>query len=565
MATQFNERTWLEWLVKVRIIIITFLLGIGLVIVRLTRTNIEERLFVSVILLWYTIAVFFVILHALWEDSKTQARIQVLTDIAFTTAIIYVSGGIDTSFNFLYPLVIIVASMLFPRWWAYFTAALSFIAFGAILELSYFDVIRTYATTHPDLKSLQAVILINLLAYMAIAYLSSNLSQKLRQVDVELQDKSGALEDLQTQHENIIHSMRGGLITTRLDGAVTMLNVPGQRLLGRRSQDVRGKLVDEVFLDRLPDIRYSATTGEARARTPEGEEKTFGVTVSPLTKPDRSVIGYVYTFDDLTDIRRLEREIRMRDRLSAVGRMAAGIAHEIRNPLASIAGSVQLLSNIAELNDEQRTLVQIVTRESERLNDIISDFLVYSREKNLKFTVLDVIPLLNDTLTLLQNHPQQAIAKVDIVRNFKVPEAVAEIDGDRLKQVFWNLSDNAMRAMPNGGSLTVSLQQQGNDWQISFSDTGTGIAQPEMEKIFEPFHSTFSGGTGLGLAIVYQILQAHDAKISVQSTPGAGTDFVINLKKAAAEAKQEVPITAGNPAKTSSNPRARVKVGGARG
>ena len=136
MATQFNERTWLVWLVKVRIIIITFLLGIGLVIVRLTHTNIEERLFISVIVLWYTIAVFFVLLHALWTDSKNQARIQVLTDICFTTAIIHVSGGIDTSFNFLYPLVIIVASMLFPRWWAYFTAALSFIAFGAILELA---------------------------------------------------------------------------------------------------------------------------------------------------------------------------------------------------------------------------------------------------------------------------------------------------------------------------------------------------------------------------------------------------------------------------------------------
>src|SRR5205807_4212873 len=194
MATQFNERTWLEWLVKVRIIIITFLLGIGLVIVRLTHTNVEESLFISVIVVWYTIAVFFVVLHALWEDSKNQARIQVLTDIAFTTAIIHVSGGIDTSFNFLYPLVIIVASMLFPRWWAYFTAALSFIAFGTILELSYFEVIRSYSVSRPDLKSLQAIILINLFAYMAIAYLSSNLSQKLRQMDVQLQDKSGALE-----------------------------------------------------------------------------------------------------------------------------------------------------------------------------------------------------------------------------------------------------------------------------------------------------------------------------------------------------------------------------------
>jgi signal transduction histidine kinase len=156
------------------------------------------------------------------------------------------------------------------------------------------------------------------------------------------------------------------------------------------------------------------------------------------------------------------------------------------------------------------------------------------------------------------------MAKVNIVRNFNVSEAIAEIDGDRLKQVFWNLSDNAMRAMPNGGSLTVSLQQQGSDWQISFSDTGTGIAQPEMEKIFEPFHSSFSGGTGLGLAIVYQILQAHDAKISVQSKAGSGTDFVINLKRAAAGVKQE-SIAAGNAANSGFSPRSKVKVGGVRG
>jgi two-component system sensor histidine kinase PilS (NtrC family) len=217
--------------------------------------------------------------------------------------------------------------------------------------------------------------------------------------------------------------------------------------------------------------------------------------------------------------------------------MAAGIAHEIRNPLSSIAGSVQVLSGISNLNEEQRTLVDIVTRESERLNAIISDFLVYSRDKEMRVAQSDLTTLLDDTLTLLKNHPQQQRleARVEIIRSFNVQHAWAMVDGDRLKQVFWNLSENALRAMSKtGGTLTVSLDEVEEDWRIIFADTGTGIEQSQLEKIFEPFQSGFGVGTGLGLAIVYQILQAHSAKISVHSKPGRGAEFAIRMKKMAA-------------------------------
>jgi signal transduction histidine kinase len=230
--------------------------------------------------------------------------------------------------------------------------------------------------------------------------------------------------------------------------------------------------------------------------------------------------------------------------MSAVGRLAAGIAHEIRNPLSSIAGSVKVLADVSVLDPEQRTLVDIVTRESERLNNIVSDFLTYSREAKYQFTMMDLVPLLEDTLMLLQNRAENGNPPVEIVRKFQVASAESLVDGDRMKQVFWNICDNALRAMPNGGKLTVSLRRTEATWLIGFADTGCGMRGPEMEKIFEPFHSGFDGGTGLGLAVVYQIVQAHEGQVRVRSKLGQGTEFTVELRQAGVPAVPEKIHTA---------------------
>jgi two-component system sensor histidine kinase PilS (NtrC family) len=545
--TRFNERAWLAWLVKVRVIIISFLLAVELLIVNLTPNNVPVRLFETIIVTWFTISFFFFVLQSLWSEYKPQAITQIFTDLAFVTAIVYVTGGIDTFFNFLYPLVIIVASILLPRYWAYLTAAVSFILFGTLLELCYFEKIPNFQTSgRGDSKSLLLVILVNLFAYLAVAHLSSSLAAKLRQAGRELQDKSGELLSLQALHENVIHSIRSGLITTDLEGRITLMNTPGQRLLERTASSVYGRHISDLFVDRLPGLDSSAAQSEVRGLTPAGKEKTFDVNVTALVVPEQGTIGYVYTFEDRTELRRLEQEVRMRDRLAAVGRLAAGIAHEIRNPLASIAGSINVLSQVTPLNEEQQTLVNIVTRESSRLNSIISDFLVYSREKSFKFCRMDLIPLLEDALVLLANRSQTN--DLNIVRAYETPEAFAAVDADRMKQVFWNLLENAVRAMRGKGTITVSVRSLGGFLRVGIRDTGPGIPADLTEKIFEPFQSHFEGGTGLGLAIVYQIVQAHGVKIWVESKQGSGAEFVLQIlhaKAAQPEPETGDPVSAG--------------------
>ncbi len=534
MQSTFDERNWLVWLVRVRIFILTLLFAIELGVAQFNPAPVPMRLFISTILLWYGLSFFYVLLLSLWREHRLQASLQVLTDLILVSLVIHETGGWDSSLNFLYPLVIIVASVLLPRIWAHLVAALAFILYGTVLELNYFGLVPSYASSHPGLKTLQSIIFVNLFAFLAVAYLAGLLTAKLRQVGVQLKNTSGALESLQALHENIIHSISSGLITTGLDGRITLVNGAAQRLLERTATELLGKRVDQLFLDSLPTVESQQAHGEVRFDAPTKFRKTLRVRVSALTVPERGELGYVYVFDDLTEIRRLEREVRMQDRLAAVGRLAAAIAHEIRNPLTSIAGSVSMLSGVPEMNEDHRRLLDIVTRESQRLNSIITDFLAYSRTKQYRLDKVDLIQLVEDTLTLMDHRMTAENTGITIQRRFPVGQAWTVADGDKIKQVFWNFCENAVRAMkgaPVGGRLTVTVEALGEDWQVGFTDTGPGMSPQQIEKIFEPFQSNFEGGTGLGLAIVYQIVQAHGGKVWARSKPGQGTTFVLRLHR----------------------------------
>jgi len=457
---------------------------------------------------------------------------------------------VDSSLNFLYPLVIIVASILLHRVWGYLTAALAFVLYGTVLELCYFQIVPSYSATHPGIRTLQGIIFVNLFGYAAVAYLAGLLAAKLRQADTRFEHARGALENLQALHENIIQSTSNGLITTGLDGRITLVNAAAEKLLERTEAELLRQPIAPLFEDPLPIVGSERSYGEMRFIAPNNFRKTFRIMVSELYVPGRGAVGHVYTLDDLTQIRRLEREIRMQDRLAAVGRLSAAIAHEVRNPLTSIAGSASLLSEMPDLSDDHRRLLQIVTRESERLNGIITDFLAYSRNKQYKFANVDLIPLLEDTLILLEHRMAAQTTGIKIERRYSAQKTHVLADGDRMKQVFWNFCENAVRAMKKGGTLTVSIDELEHEWQLSFADTGPGMSPQMVEKVFEPFQSQFEGGTGLGLAIVYQIVQAHEGKVFVRSKAEQGCTFVLRLRKAS----EAVAITPAVPRSESAEP-----------
>ena len=533
-----EQRRWLAWLSNVRIIVLTFLLGIQLAIVSLTPTTLPLRPFIAAILLWYTLSLFFLLLASAWREDVLQAKLQVFTDLGMATLLIYVTGGADSTYNFLYPLVIVVACILLPRAWAYAVAALSFIAYGAVLELCYYNVLPSYSSNHPSPRALLAIILINLFADLTIGYLAATLAHRLRLSDADLKQASGELENLQALHENIIQSITGGIITAGLDGRVQVANAAACRLLGCDRNSIIQQPVQSLFLEPLPFSLDGMAHGEVRARAASGRELTLDMRASSLTSPEKGLSGYIYTFDDLTEVRRLEQEIRVREQQAAIGRLAGAIAHEIRNPLASIGGSVSALHDVAMLSDEQRLLIEIVTRESERLNAIITDFLAYSRGRQFEFTRVDVLPLLEQVLDEVEARLVRDNSSVRMLRSLRAHEAFTIGDGSRLQQAFRNLCDNALAAMPEGGTLTVSLQEAESEgtWEIVVSDTGRMLTQQQALRIFEPFQSQNGVGTGLALAIVYQIVQAHDGRIVAGPRNDGGTSFCLRLRREESEA-----------------------------
>lgn len=487
-----------------------------------------------------------VVYFLLLRLSKTvawQIRAQFIIDVLLITWLVWRTGDLTSPYITLYIVLISVSSaFLKPR--ETIIVALICIAFFVTLSvLTSLAILESSGQAQTPGKIVQ-IISFHVVAFLVVGLLAARLSER-RSSGEELKIAARSLANLRALHERIIESIRSGLITTDLDGNIYTFNTSAAEITGYDPETMQGKNIFSLF----GDVRHQIDTalaavkaGETQPRfecdllTPDGFAVRIGYSVSPLVTENNEVTGLIVTFQDLTEIRSMEESVRRKDRLAAVGRVGAGLAHEIRNPLGAMRGAIQVLQSNTPPESMQADLMDIILRESDRLNSIITNFLSYARPKVGSVAETDVREAIRDTFTLLRHSP-------DVVETHELKETLPDgpvfisADVSQLKQVFWNLARNALQAMPQGGTLSVTLEQVSHGRiKIMFEDSGTGMSPDQVEQLFEPFSNSTSGGTGLGLSIVYQIIRDHGGTINVRSVEEEGTVITIELPREARQA-----------------------------
>jgi two-component system sensor histidine kinase PilS (NtrC family) len=468
-----------------------------------------------------------------------QARVQFVIDICLVTWLIWTTDVIYSPYIAVY-IVVIAASgwFLSPRDAVVISVGCALAFTGSALAV--LDGVGPAGSANVldagRAQTFQSIGLFDV-AFLVVGLLSARLAARQSRSDVRLKAANQSLRTLRALHERIVESIRSGVVTTDLQGRIYTFNAAAEEITGYDEADVRGQeasiffgelkaiISDSIDITVAPD---ASPRFEADCLTADGLRLRLGFSLSPLFSELGETTGTVITFQDLTQIRALEETSRRQDRLAAIGRMAASIAHEIRNPLAAMRGSIQMLRADMEGESSQTELMEIILRESDRLNRIISDFLNYARPRSMIQSKVDIGELLRQTFTLLRNSAE--IDEGHVIKE-ELPDTPLLIDADseQLQQVFWNLARNALQSMPRGGTLRAAVHKHShNRLGITFSDTGRGMSPEQVERLFEPFSST-TGGTGLGLSIVYQIIRDHGGTINVRSREGQGTTIVLEL------------------------------------
>ncbi|MCB9727519.1 MAG: PAS domain-containing protein [Deltaproteobacteria bacterium] len=482
-----------------------------------------------------------------------HAYIQLTGDAFFAAILVVLTGGTSSVFTFLFSLWIVLAAGILYRRGALYVATISAVLLvvlglfemravgaGSALSRLLHQGVVVAPTDEVELAATYGAtvynVLVNLVAFYMVAFLSGYLADHLRRADREIQENRVSLEDLRALHENIVSSIQSGLITVNLNRQITFFNGVAEQITGYSARNVLYRDITRYFTDLKAifqnEDKLLSQTEELTCQVLGGELAYIKWTITPLLDARDRHIGHILIFADVTRVRQMEEQVKRAEQFATLGQLAAVIAHEIRNPLASISGAVQLLARTLELDTDNAALMAIVSREADALNQWITDFLTYARPRLGERVPTDISRMVNDAVAVLKHDEKLANIRVETTAR---EGALVVADPTYLKQVVWNILTNAVQAMPDGGDLVVTVRPQDDDrgafHRMTISDTGAGIPAEVRDRVFEPFFTTKEAGTGLGLATVYRIVTEHDGFVSLESEPGSGTVCHVDLPR----------------------------------
>jgi two-component system sensor histidine kinase PilS (NtrC family) len=529
----------LKRLMLFRVVMVTTLLFIATYVEVVSETLLRVNPLYFVIGATYALTVVHGLALRFVSSRRALAYAQVVGDLLIITALVHVTGGVRTGFLLLYPLSVLSATMLVPRRGAVTVAGLATALYGAVLLVAREGLV--FSPGLADVVALPAQALLYSVfvlgvASATVALLGAYLAESLQHAGRQLREAAVEVADLRELNQVIVNSIQSGLMTTDAEGRILYVNQFGQSILGRSHAALRGSAVRAVLQSPLLGPLELGARAASRAlarleisyRHPDGRPLDLGVSVTPLATQEGSPGGYLVVFQDLTEIRRLEEEVRTKEKLAAVGEMAAQLAHEIRNPLGSIRGSAQVLMGEPELGEEKGRLLSIISRESKRLSDTLNRFLYQARAPARPRDPVDLRPVVEEAVTLLRNGAEVGPSHEVCFEADEGPH-VCLADPDQVAQVFWNLARNGLEAMPDGGRLEVTLRRADGDVVLTVRDQGRGMGRDEQRRLFEPRPGSGGLGAGLGLAIVFQIVRQHGGDITVRSAADKGTQFDVRL------------------------------------
>lgn len=483
------------------------------------------------------------------RNMKRFCYVQLVFDVGAVTFLVYLSGGVESPYSLLYVLVIISAALLLNRRGSLYIASLCSLAYGLLLDLQFFGWISplqivAQSNRLADTGTYFHSVLMSVAGFYLVAYISGSLAEELQRSSRRELARQRDLHQLELLHWNIVQSMNSGLMMIDDAGCVRFANLAAFEILGLKGPTLEGSPIKTVF----PSLELStwshlqrgeggrnraeiAARRELSYRSPSGEELCLGYTVSALHKDQEGRLGWVFIFQDLTKLKAMQEHVKRLEKVALAGRIAAEIAHEIKNPLAAMSGAVQMLRDEMQLDALHSKLMHIVEREIQRINELVVDFLWLARGAK-KPDVIHEIPLcsaIQETVALLQAEKKTGSSS-RVTTRYDASPTVA-MDPQHFRQILWNLLLNGLEAISNGGELRVHVSEAPangsgtREARIDVEDTGCGIPQEFRDRVFEPFFTTKQGGTGLGLSIVYQLVENAGGRITVSHMEPQGTAF----------------------------------------